>query len=109
MVRLLPVAGVVPGLTGLDGPKLDYVRACHNLRCRAPVSEGGWLLQPLTLSEASVWLRELLRPPSPASLQNVATHSAKATILSWMSKANMSLSLRRLLGIMSSLQTDHKY
>ena len=108
MVRLLPVAGVVPGLTGLDGPKLDYVRACHNLRCRA-LCQGGWSLQPLTLLEASVWLRELLRPPSPASLQNVATHSEKATILSWMSKVNMSLSLRRLLGIMSSLQTDHKY
>ena len=106
VVRLLPVAGVVPGLTGLD-----WVSAWLEHRAKAglcasmsqptmpcPVSGGGWSLQPLTSSEASVWLRELLRPLSPTSLQNVATHSAKATILSWMSKANVSLSLRRLAG-----------
>ena len=31
-------------------------------------------------------------------LSDLATHSAKATILSWMSKANVSVSLRRLAG-----------
>lgn len=106
VVRLLPVAGVVPGLTGLDWVSawLEH-RAKAGLRASmsqptmpCPVSGGGWSLQPLTSSEASVWLRELLRPLSPTSLQNVATHSAKATILSWMSKANVSLSLRRLAG-----------
>ena len=106
VVRLLPVAGFVPGLTGLDWVSawLEH-RAKAGLRASmseptmpCPVSGGGWSLQPLTSSEASVWLRELLRPLSPTSLQNVATHSAKATILSWMSKANVSLSLRRLAG-----------
>ena len=55
-------------------------------------------MQPLTSSEASVWLREILSPLEQSSVQNLATHSAKATILSWMSKANVSLSLRRLAG-----------
>ena len=103
VIRLLPVAGVVPGLTGLD-----WVRAWLDNRSKlglkasmtqptmpCPISGGGWSMQPLTSSEASIWLRELLHPWSPTSVRNLATHSAKATILSWMSKANVSLSLRR--------------
>jgi hypothetical protein len=107
VIRLLPVAGVVPGLTGLDWVSawLDG-RSKHRLRASmtqptmpCPISGGGWSLQPLTSSEASIWLRELLHPWSPTSVRNLATHSAKATILSWMSKANVSLSLRRLVDL----------
>ena len=31
-------------------------------------------------------------------MKDIATHSAKATVLSWMSKANVDLPLRRLAG-----------
>ena len=106
VVRLLPVAGVIPGLSGLN-------RAAEWLRKRlqaglqasmnkptmpAPIAGGEWSKVPLTASEASVWLRELLSPWTPEGLSNIATHSAKATILSWMSKSNVCISLRRLAG-----------
>ncbi|CAL1131323.1 unnamed protein product [Cladocopium goreaui] len=64
----------------------------------APTSAGGWTRQPLTSSEASVWMRELLQPWSPENLRDIATHSSKATVLSWMSKSNVDISLRRLAG-----------
>ena len=64
----------------------------------APLAGGGWTPQPLSASEASIWMRELLKPFSPESIRDVATHSSKATILSWMSKANVEISLRRLAG-----------
>ena len=64
----------------------------------APIAGGEWSNQPLTASEGSVWLREIISPFTPDALPNIATHSAKATIFSWMSKANVELSVRRLAG-----------
>ena len=64
----------------------------------APTAGGDWSKLPLTASEGSVWLREILAPLSPDTLRDIATHSAKATILSWMSKANVEISFRRLAG-----------
>lgn len=40
----------------------------------------------------------ILNPWYAGDLSELATHSAKATILSWMSKANVSVSIRRLAG-----------
>ena len=79
--RLLPVAGVVPGLSGA-------LRPCG----------GGWYNLPLSSTEASVWLRELINPWSSSATNNIATHSARATVLSWVSKASVKMSLRRLAG-----------
>jgi hypothetical protein len=45
-----------------------------------------------------MWMRELLQPWSPENLNDIATHSSKATVLSWMSKSNVDISLRRLAG-----------
>lgn len=104
--RLLPVAGVLPGLSGelwaiqwLDHRcKLGLTSSKSCPTMPAPVAVGGWTKHPLTSSEASVWLRELLAPCSPQLLKDIATHSCKTTILSWMSKANTPLSIRRLAG-----------
>ena len=106
VVRLLPVAGVLPGLSGLnwaaEWPKkrkqLGLRASMSQPTMPAPLAGDGWSLQPLSASEASTWLRELLQAWNPVSLTDVATHSAKATILSWMSKSNVSLKLRRLAG-----------
>ena len=106
VVRLLPVAGVLPGLSGLNWAEewlikrkqLGLKASMSQPTMPAPVAGGGWTLQPLTATEASTWLREILRAWSPVSLKDVATHSAKTTLLSWMSKAHVSLSLRRLAG-----------
>lgn len=106
VVRLLPVAGVNPGLSGLNwasewldkrlkaGLQASMVRPTMP----APTAGGDWSRLPLTASEGSVWLREILSPCSPVTLSDIATHSAKATILSWMSKANVEISVRRLAG-----------
>ena len=106
VVRLLPVAGVLPGVSGCDwATQWLKKRAEMGLRASmqeptmpAPTSAGGWTRQPLTSSEASVWMRELLQPWSPENLRDIATHSSKATVLSWMSKSNVDISLRRLAG-----------
>ena len=106
VIRLLPVAGVIPGLSGLNWAA-EWLRkrlqaGLQASMCKptmpAPVAGGEWSKVPLTSSEASVWLRELLSPWAPVNLSNIATHSAKATILSWMSKSNVCISLRRLAG-----------
>jgi hypothetical protein len=106
VVRLLPVAGALPGLSGLIWADewLKKRKEC-GLRASmqqptmpAPVSGGTWATLPLSASEASTWLREILQSWNPVALKDVATHSCKATILSWMSKANVSLSVRRLAG-----------
>eukprot|EP00438_Fugacium_kawagutii_P012880 Skav209930 [mRNA] locus=scaffold1253:288684:290711:+ [translate_table: standard] len=98
--RLLPVAGVLPGISGLlwavewlQHRKELNVQASREVPTMpAPIAAGGWSLRPLTSSE------ELLAPCTPQMLKDIATHSCKCTILSWMSKANTPLSLRRLAG-----------
>ena len=106
VVRLLPVAAVVPGISGYNWAK-HWLQKRIDMKLRgslqqpmmpAPTADGTWSQQPLTSSEASVWLRELLGPWTPSSIQKLATHSAKATILSWLAKANVDISLRRLAG-----------
>ena len=106
IVRLLPVAGVLPGVSGCDWA-IHWLRKRSEMGLRAsmqeptmpaPTTGGGWTRQPLSSSEASVWMRELLQPWSPENLKDVATHSSKATVLSWMSKANVDIALRRLAG-----------
>ena len=106
VIRLLPAAGVIPGLSGLNWAS-EWLRKRAQVGLQAsmsrptmpaPVAGGQWSKLPLTASEASVWLREVLSLWKPRSLSNIATHSAKATILSWMSKANVDIAIRRLAG-----------
>ena len=106
VVRLLPVAGVLPGVSGYNWAERWLQNRCQmNLRgslkqpmMPAPTVDGAWTLQPLTSSEANVWLREILAPWSKTKISELATHSAKATVLSWLAKANVEISLRRLAG-----------
>ena len=106
VLRLLPAAGVLPGLSGGDWASrwlenritagLSASLTCPTMP--APLRDGGWSRLPLTSSEAAVWLREILHPFVHGDIQDIATHSAKATVLSWLSKANVPLSIRRLAG-----------
>eukprot|EP00435_Cladocopium_sp_Y103_P028840 s2040_g7.t1 len=106
VVRLLPVAGVLPGVSGSNWAiHWLHRRAEFGLKASmkqpvmpAPVQGGGWSEHPLSSSEASIWMRELLQPWSSSPVKELATHSAKATVLSWMSKSNVELTLRRLAG-----------
>ena len=106
MIRLLPVAGVLPGLSGQMWAVHWILKRRHEKLSASmleptmpsPIVTGGWNKLPLSSSEASIWLREILNPWCAGDLSDLATHSAKSTILSWMSKANVSVSLRRLAG-----------
>ena len=51
--------------------------------------EFGWSNVPMTTRNATVWLKELLMEAGvpEEELQNVGTHSLKATTLSWAAKA----------------------
>ena len=56
-----------------------------------------WAPRPMTTSEGSIFLREILRNEGEV-VDGISTHSLKATLLSWASKDNMSIEDRRLLG-----------
>ena len=58
---------------------------------------GEWANRPMTTSEGSQALREILRD-SGALPEGVSTHSLNVTLLSWASKAQLSVEDRRLLG-----------
>ena len=64
------------------------------------LASGAWSGRRLTTSEAAQWLCELLRKHgfSMAELEHIGSHSLKATALSWMAKAGIHKSHRRLLG-----------
>ena len=105
--RLLPAACVIPGFSGEDwaSPWLDKRRTAGLAAgpgvptMPAPLASGGWALTPLDSTQATSWMRELLRNFLPAPpLAEIATHSLKATILSMMAKAGCDGGLRRLAG-----------
>ena len=56
-----------------------------------------WANRPMTTSEGSIFLRELLRNEGE-KVEGISTHSLKATLLSWASKGQMTIDDRRLLG-----------
>ena len=63
-------------------------------------SNGSWTKARLSIEDATVWMRELLRDAvaDEREVSNVGTHSCKATPLSWASKIGISKSYRRILG-----------
>ena len=95
--RLLPVACPVPGVSRERwASSWLYHRELQGLvagvgkpTMPAPLHNGGWSTLPLGPSDAATWLREILSGAGFAEeIQSVGTHSAKATVLSWMCKAH---------------------
>jgi len=73
-----------------DGFSVPYVLP-------AVLRNNTWASRPMTTSEGSIFLREILRNEGE-KVEGLSTHSLKATILSWASKAQMNIEDRRLLG-----------
>lgn len=105
--RLLPAACVLPGITGEDwATEWLAHRSSHGLKAArgvptlpAPLADGGWAMVPMESSQATSWLREMLKNLQPApSMLDIGTHSLKATLLSMMAKAGCPTDLRRLAG-----------
>ena len=69
----------------------------HMFILPAVLRNNKWADRPMTTSEGSQALREILAIAGEPT-DGISTHSLKATLLSWASKAHMSISDRRLLG-----------
>eukprot|EP00971_Amphidinium_carterae_P180735 3584902-Amphidinium_carterae.1 len=97
----LPVVALASGLLGRP-----WARKWLELRRLAGINALDFLMPvqapdgkrfghtPIRCAEASVWLRELLRP---SSVDALSTHSCRATVLSWAAKYGLRPSHRRLL------------
>eukprot|EP00439_Symbiodinium_sp_Y106_P009150 s8686_g1.t1 len=106
--RLLPVSCITPGLA--EGSwaeawlwrrkKLGLVASRGTPMMPRPLCFGGFDGLPLDPSLGALWLREILKECAPwdesFSWGDVATHSLKATLLSFMAKAG-ALWLREIL------------
>ena len=104
--RLLPVACCLPGLMGDWATPWLQRREAQNLiagpgipTMPVPLAAGRWGQVPLEPSQATTWLREIFSKLRPAcDVSEVATHSLKTTILSWMAKCSCPEEIRRLAG-----------
>ena len=104
ITTFLPLVAPATGITGYkwgkafmdertkqELDKLDYVLP-------TPGNGGSWINEPLDVSSAGRWLRDLLQQAGHSLVERVATHSLKATPLSWASKFDSPLETRALLG-----------
>ena len=68
-----------------------------------PLIAGGFDTVPLDPSLGALWMREILKEGCPLDLgdfdwDSVATHSCKATVLSWMAKSAAPENLQAIAG-----------
>ena len=103
----LPVVAPAEGLTGrpwLEKWRDIYVELGLDLsNGLMPVPNGtgkGFTSRPLSSSEATVWLHEVLTAGglTADSVSDLRTHSCRATLLSWCAKYGVKGEHRRLLG-----------
>ena len=80
-----------------EAVSLDFAHFSKGPILPAPNDAGKWSLRSVTSVEASKWLIELLRPVA-MDLQEVSSHSLKATTLSWLAKAGCDPHHRTVLG-----------
>jgi hypothetical protein len=105
--RLLPAVAHARGVSGtpwaeawLDARRQAGLSASKEQPLMpAPLPNAQWSCSKLSTTEAAVWLKEILKR-NGCSLEgrNIATHSCKATLLSWAAKASVPGAIRRLLG-----------
>ena len=109
--QFLPVAAPTPGVTMRDwASKWLEIRAqafmpepLTSPMLPAPGISDGWTDRMLTSSEASVWLREIIRQILPdANVDELGTHSNKCTPLAWAARRGLPLDVRKHLGYHSA-------
>jgi hypothetical protein len=84
-----------------EAVSLDFAHFAKGAILPAPNDAGKWTHRSVTSVEASKWLVELLRPVA-GDLEDVSSHSLKATTLSWLAKAGCDPHHRTVLGHHSS-------
>ena len=109
--RLLPVACLTPGVGELNWGQA-WLEARRRMQLRAsrrlplmprPLIAGGFDTVPLDPSLGALWMREILKEGCPLDLgdfdwDSIATHSCKATVLSWMAKSAAPENLQAIAG-----------
>lgn len=80
---------------------LDFSNFVRGAVLPAPNKDGKWGHRSVTTDEATKWLLELMKPHG-GDLDNVSSHSLKATTLSWLAKAGCDPHHRTILGHHSS-------
>jgi hypothetical protein len=78
-------------IQGLDLVSFDFLLP-------SPGAEGRWHNHPVTSSQASAWLREILSRFGFRGTREETTHSLKSTPLSWCSKFGLDIVTRQMLG-----------
>ena len=113
-MALMPIAAPLRGLTRKTGTQWaeEFVNLLEEggllsggsvlspFLMMPPLENGGWGASPMCSAEATEWLRELLTGAG-FGLDEVAaraTHSFKATLLSWCAKFGISKPHRKILG-----------
>ena len=105
--RLIPVFAISPGLIEqcwatkwLQNRKTLGLHASESeplMRC--PILGNEFSPKKLASADACIWLREILSDVTYTNdLQDVGTHSSKATILSWLSKSSADREMCRRAG-----------
>ena len=107
--RFLPLTGPLQGLTCKDWLQ-EWLHLRSTMKMPEPngksplifsvSSAGKFTNRPLTSSQASKWLRDLLTlgGSSREEVAQVSSHSLKATTLSWLAKYGVPLHSRQILG-----------
>jgi hypothetical protein len=120
--RFLPLTGPLKGLNDVmwidtwmklrAQAKLKSPDGRNPLICSV-TSSGQFTDRPLSASQASKWLRDILilNGYKRDNVINVSSHSLKATLLSWLAKAGVSLQVRQILGyhVTGSSQSALRY
>jgi hypothetical protein len=84
-----------------EAVSLDFANFGRGAVLPSPNREGKWSQRSVTSDEASRWLVEFLKPHT-GDLEDVSSHSLKATTLSWLAKAGSDPHHRTILGHHSS-------
>ena len=106
---LMPLVATSPGLGHPIPGWIDewlHVRELSGLKfvdhptMPSRLVTGEWSTEPMSASEGSAWLKELLQTygPSLDPQRKVTSHSLKSTGLSWAAKRPLKKSFRRALG-----------
>lgn len=80
-----------------EAVSLDFATFGRGAVLPSPNRDGKWSQRSVTSDEASRWLVELLKPHS-VDVEDVSSHSLKATTLSWLAKAGSDPHHRTILG-----------
>lgn len=106
---IFPVVATSPGL-GRDDPcwidewmqarEESGLELIQNPTLPQVLSNGTFGTEPMTASEGSMWIKDLLQSYGPKidPARKITSHSLKATLLSWAAKRPLKKSVRRALG-----------